>query len=193
MIMTMLLTLLAACQRRPLYHIEELGVKVIVKVLWKVEVYPEGVKPSGVTFYFFRDGKFFRSETTADVDSCAVQLEPGHYRLYMISQSPEEFGQLEFLDMSFWDKAHASVTEAQSKWYTRAEDEILIGNPELMVAGVSEEFEVTEAMVEEYQQYKYSLLMRERALEGSKSGPESDPELAHAQYMLNYYTIRVPV
>jgi len=182
----LMMTLLLSCQRRPLYYVEEPGVKVIVKVIWKVDVYPEGIKPSGVTMYFFRDGKFFRSETTANVDSCAVQLEPGHYRLFMISQSPEEFSNLEFSEMTSWDRARVSVRETRSKWYSKGEEEILIDNPELMVAGVSEEFEVTEAMVEEYQHYKYTQLKAE-----SQSKAAMSP--SRAQELVNYYTIRVPV
>ena len=180
LLLMLLLTLAFSCKRRPLYYVEEPGVKVIVKVLWKVDVYPEGIKPSGVTMYFFKDGQFFRSETTANVDSCAVQLEPGHYRLYMISQSPEEFDNLDFFDMSSWDKARVGVLETKSKWYSKAEDEVLMGNPDLMVAGVSDEFEVTEAMVEEYQNYNYSLRMRA----DTKAGEEEK---------IKYYTIRVPV
>ena len=191
MTMMMLMTLLASCQRRPLYYVEEPGVKVVVKVLWKVEVYPEGLKPEGVTMYFFRDGKYFRSETTADVDSCAVQLEPGRYRLFMISQSPEEFEHMEFYDMASWDMAHVSVKETKSKWYSKADNEALIGNPDLMVAGISDEFEVTEAMVEEYQHYKYTIISREQQLDDSQRA--TDPELAQAESMVNYYTIHVPV
>lgn len=188
MTLTTLLTLMASCQRRPLYIVEDSGAKVVVKVLWKVDLYPEGTKPDGVTMYFFRDGKFLFSETTANVDSCAFQLEPGRYRLYMISQSPDEFSQLEFFDMhSSWGKARVSIPEARSKWYRTAEDEVLIGNPDLLVAGVSEEFEVTEYIVEEYQHYNHTLMSQE-----SKAG-DADPARAYAEEMVNYYTIRVPI
>jgi hypothetical protein len=188
MTLTTLLTLMASCQRRPLYIVEDTGVKVIVKVLWKVDTYPEGLKPDGVTMYFFRDGKFLFSESTANVDSCAFQLDPGRYRLYMISQSPDEFGHLEFFDMfSSWGKARVSVPEVRSRWYAKAQDEVLIDNPDLMVAGVSEEFEVTEYMVEEYQHYSHTLM----SLESKAGGP--DPTRAHAEEMVNYYTIRVPI
>jgi len=186
-----LTTLVLSCERRPLYYVEEPGLKVIVKVIWQVEVYPDGIKPSGVTMYFFRDGKFFRSETSANVDSCAVQLEPGRYKLFMITQSPEEYSQMEFNDMTDFEKAFVSVLETRSKWYTKADDEVLIGNPEPMAAGVSEEFEVTEDMVENYQHYNYQLRMRQRQLEASQRS--YDPELTKAETMVNYYTIRVPV
>lgn len=185
------MTLIFSCERRPLFYVEEAGVKVVVKVIWKVEVYPDGVKPSGVSMYFFRDGKFFRSETTSNVDSCAVQLEPGRYRLFMISQSPEEYNQMEFDDMADFEKACVRVMETRSKWYTKGDDEMLISNPEMMVAGISEEFEVTEAMVENYQHYNYTLRMRQRQLAASQRS--YDAELTRAEAMVNYYTIRVPV
>lgn len=182
MTLTTLVTIAASCHRRPLYIADDPGVKVIVKVMWEVEVYPEGIKPNGITMYFFRNGQFYRSETTANVDSCAVQLEPGRYRLYMISQSSEEFGQMEFFDMNSWDKARVSAMETKSKWYAKAEGETLIGNPELMVAGVSEEFEVTEEMEEEYRRYHYRPFADDQ-----EDGSDSEYTRTH------YYTIRVPV
>ena len=178
-----LVTMAASCHRRPLYIVDDPGVKVIVKVLWKVDVYPEGIKPSGVSMYFFRDGQFYRSETTANVDSCAVQLEPGRYRLFMISQSPDEFNQLEFFDMHSWDKARASIAETKSRWYySKADDEVVMGNPDLMVAGISDEFEVTEDMVEEYQRYHYTPFAEDQE-------DSSDSEYTRTQY----FTVRVPV
>ena len=122
--------------------------EVLVKVLWKVDVYPEGIKPDGVTFYVFREGEFYMQHTTANVDSCVLQLAPGRYKLYMISQSPEEYWTMDFENMQDIDNARVSVVETKSSWYTRADDEVLINNPELIVAGVSDEFEVTEAMIE---------------------------------------------
>lgn len=183
--------LVVACERRPLVYMEEEGAKVVVKVLWKAEVYPEGVKPTGVTLYFFRDGQFYRQHTTADVDSCAVQLDPGTYKLYMISQSPEEYGQMEFEDMTDFDRASVRVVETKSRWYTRSsEDEELIANPELMTVGVSDEFVVSEEMVENYQFYNYNLRKRKKATKGEE---ENNAELTKAEELVNYYTIRVPV
>ncbi|MBQ9185019.1 MAG: DUF5119 domain-containing protein [Bacteroidales bacterium] len=152
-----------SCIRRPLWYPDQ-DLSVIVKVLWQVDVYPEGIKPSGITLYFFRDGEFVKKETTANVDSCAVQLEPGRYRLFMISQSEEEFGRMEFANMTDFDRASVSVAETETKWYTRADDENLITNPEPMVAGVSDWFEVSDS----YFQTK-------------------------AKADVKYYTIRVPV
>ena len=151
-----------SCIRRPLWYPDQ-SITVIVKVLWQVEVYPESEKPSGVTLYFFRDGEFVKKETTANVDSCAVQLTPGRYRLYMISQSEEEYGRMEFADMTDFERASVSVAETESKWYTRAYDEHLIANPEPMVAGVSDWFEV------------------------------SDAYPTKAEVDVRYYTVRVPV
>ena len=193
MIMTLIpvLTLLAAigCQRRPLYYVDEPGVKVIVKVLWKVQAYPEGMRPSGITLYFFRDGKYYMQQTTADVDSCVVQLEPGKYKLYMITQSPEEYGMMQFQDMYDFDKASVSVAETKTKWYTKADDEMLIGNPEIMSAGVSDEFEVTDDIVENYQHYTH--LLKERIADMTKAAV--DEKIVEYETMVNYYTIRVPV
>lgn len=144
--------------------------EVEVKVLWKAEVYPEGIKPDGVTLYFFRNGEFYMQHTTAEVDSCVVQLAPGNYKLFMISQSPEEYWKMEFENMTDFDNASVSVAETKSSWYTRANEEVLINNPEMMTVGVSDEFEVTEDMI--YQQNR---------------------SLTKAGENVHYYIIRVPV
>lgn len=163
-------TIIAAssCIEPPL-HLRQ-SMEVIVKVLWKVDVYPDGQKPDGVTLYFFREGEFYMQHTTSNVDSCTVQLAPGRYKLYMISQSPEEYWTMTFEDMHDFDNARVSVAETKSSWYTRADDEALINNPEMMVVGVSDEFEVSESMIEQYNR-----------------------SLTKAGENVLYYTVRVPV
>ena len=140
-------TILAAgsCIEPPL-HLRQ-SLEVLVKVLWKVDVYPDGEKPDGITLYFFREGEFYMQHTTSNVDSCVVQLAPGRYKLYMISQSPEEYWTMDFEDLHDFDNARVSVVETKSSWYTRSEEEVVINNPEIMLAGVSQEFEVTEDMI----------------------------------------------
>ena len=166
--------LAASCSIEPPLHLRE-GIKVIVNVLWKAEVYPEGVKPTGVTFYFFRDGEFYMAFSTASVDSCTVQLEPGKYRLYMISQSPDEYAHLQFSNMTDFEKASVSATETKSSWYkTKADEEILISNPDHMIAGVSDPFEISPDLVQEYQK------------EIADAGENSDE-------LVRKYTIRVPL
>lgn len=162
------------CAIEPPLHLR-MALRVIVKVLWKAEVYPDGVKPSGVSMYVFRDGSYYQQHTTADVDSSAVHLEPGRYRLYMISQSPEEFAWMEFSNLDDFDAASVQVKETKSSWYTREPEEVLIGNPEMMTVGVSDYFEVTKEMLEEYQ--KATDGVDEQTLEG----------------LVRYYTIRVPL
>lgn len=167
--LTIAAILVAGCSIEPPLHLRQ-SMEVLVKVLWKVDVYPEGDKPNGVTLYFFREGELYMKHTTSQVDSCVVQLEPGRYRLYMISQSPEEYWSMDFEDMTNFDNARVSVAETKSSWYTRAENETLINNPETIIVGVSDEFEVTEAMIE----------LQKRAL--TKAGEN-----------VVYYTILVPV
>ncbi len=134
------------CRIDPPLYLREAS-QVIVKVLWKEEVYPETGKPDGITLYFFRDGVYCKQVTTAEVDSCSVSLEPGRYRLYLMSYSPEEYGGQAFLDLTDWDAARSQVSETRSSWYTRAEGERLIAEPEWMAAGTSDEFVVSEGTV----------------------------------------------
>lgn len=177
LILLFLMTLVA-CQRRPLFYGERESVEVMVKVVWKVAVYPEGIKPNGITLFYFRNGEYYMQQTTANVDSCAVQLEPGRYRLFMITESPEEYGYLEFDNLTDFDKASVTAIETKANWYTRADDEKTIVNPEMISAGVSDEFEVTDEMVEEYQH---------RIQEQTKTKADDSGAV------VNYITIRVPI
>lgn len=167
--------LVVACAIEPPLHLRQ-ALRIIVKVLWRAEVYPEGIKPTGVSLYVFRDNEFYMQHTTASVDSCAIHLDPGRYKLYMISQSPDEYAWLSFSDMDDFDAARVSVIETKSRWYTRTdENEVLIGNPEVMTAAVSDDFEVTKEMIEEFVN---------KAAQADEVTTEG---------LVKYYTIRVPV
>lgn len=191
----LMLTAFFGCQRRPLEVLYRTSVRVIVKCVWSIDAYPEGIKPTGVTMYFFRDGEFYNSLTTANVDSCEVQLEPGHYKLYMISQSPEEYWRMDFENMTSYDKAETVLVPSELSWArnTRAGDgEVVVENPEVMCAGVSDEFDITYEQTEEYQYY-YTNLMKLRAeTKGTKAGTKAEEE-AWYEERVEYYTIRIPV
>lgn len=184
--------ILGGCVRRPLEVIYRSTVRVIVKCIWSVESYPEGQKPTGVTFYFFRDGEFYTSLTTANVDSCEVHLEKGHYRMYMISQSPEEFWKMDFENMNSFSNAATTLRETKATWATRGEGEVPVENPEILLAGVTEEFDITEEMSEEYQYY-YSQLRRILAAESGGTKSVSLDEKAYYQEQVEYHTLRIPV
>ena len=101
----------AGCQRRPLESVVNNTIRVIVRCVWEVKAYPEGNKPTGITMYFFRDGEFYRSITTASVDSVEVQLDKGHYKMYLIGQSVEEYADMEFDSMMDYEDASTSLLE----------------------------------------------------------------------------------
>ena len=184
--------LVAGCAIEPPLHLRQ-ALKVVVKVIWKAEIYPEGDKPTGVTLYIFRDGEFYKQQTTASVDSCMLSLEPGKYKLLMISQSPDEFGSVEFKDMTDFENASVSILETKSSWFTRASEdgEVLITNPENMVVGVSEEFEVSAELVEEFNE-ELARRRQEKATKADDTG-KTPEEVEAYETLVSYYTIRVPV
>ena len=75
--------------------------------------------------------------------------------MYMISQSPEEYWKMEFLNMTNYSDAATTLRENSMPWVTstRADDEVTVENPEILYAGVADEFDITESMTEEYQYY----------------------------------------
>ena len=188
----LLIVAASGCQRRPLELVYRSTVRVIIKCIWNVEAYPEGMKPTGVTLYFFRDGEYYSSVTTANVDSCEVQLGPGHYNMYMISQSPEEYWRMEFSDMTSYDKASTFLRESESNWATRAvAEEKVVENPEVLCAGVADEFDITDEMTEEYQYY-YTNLTKLKAMTATDTKSKAD-DINFYEEKVEYYTIRIPV
>lgn len=188
--------LLGGCQRRPLELVYRSSVRVIVKCIWNVSVYPDGVKPSGITLYFFRDGEFYTSMTTANVDSCEVQLPEGQYQMYMISQSPEEFWKMEFENMTDYNNAATTLRKTTTPtWVSRGASSsttpTVVENPEILYAGVSDFFEITEEMTEEYQT-NYRKLRTLKSAAGDMTKATVD-EISHYEELVEYYTIRIPI
>ena len=169
------LTVIVGCERRPLNPTYRATVRTIVKCIWQVDVhaYPNGEKPTGVTLFFFRNGNFYNSITTSNVDSCEVQLPVGKYKLYMISQSPEEYWKMEFNHMTSFNEAATTLRQSSVRWALRSDiDEPVVENPEILFAGVSEEFEITLEMTEDYQYY-YTNLKKKMSSKGNTARTKS--------------------
>ena len=190
------IAMLAGCQRRPLEVIYRSTVRVVVQVLWQVNAYPEGLRPSGVTMYFFRDGEFYTTVTTANVDSCEVQLPEGHYNMYMITQSPDEYWKMEFDHMTSYTDASTTLRSTTINWDTRSGDDEVVQNPEILCAGVAKEFDITLKETEEYQYY-YTNLKRLKsaaaAAAAASTKAETDKDIDYYQEKVYSYTIRIPV
>lgn len=167
------LLVLGGCIIDPPLHLRQ-AFKTIVKVIWKADVYPEGMKPDGVTFYIFRDGQPYDKQSSSNVDSCRVHLIPGLYRIFMISQSPDEFWTMEFNDMDDFDNASIRLNENDVSWITPDPDSPVVHNPEMLIVGVSDEFEVTEEMADSFPDGDYVV----------QDGDDG---------YVNFYTLRVPV
>lgn len=194
--MLLITALFSSCERRPLELLNGSTMGVIVKCLWEVAVYPDGIKPSGVTLYFFKDGEFYSSLTTASVDSCEVQLPEGHYQMYMISQSPEEYWKMEFENMTdFYGAASTLRPTITPAWVaTRAgsDDDIVVENPEILYAGVSDEFEITHEMTEEYQESYTKLKSLRASVNKATKGSLAD-QITEYEERVRYITIRIPI
>lgn len=181
-----------SCQRRPLELMYQPTVRTIVKCVWKINAQTDidvHNKPTGITLYFFRDGQFYNSFTTANVDSCEVQLEKGRYKMYMISQSPEEFWKMEFDHMTDFQGAETILRRNDVAW-TRSEPDMTVENPEILFAGVADEFEVTEEMTEEFQYY-YTRLKRLRSNAATKA--DNNNEEVYYEEQVRYHTLTIPV
>lgn len=139
------------CKRRPLDYYYRPTCRVILNVDWTH--FPE--TPSGMTAFFYRDGDDTPIlYTTAEVHSTELELKAGHYRGFVINQSPEEFWTVGFNHIDVWEEVRASLAVTRTKWYvTRdgADDSYVSLAPENLGVAHLEEFEITDEMVERYQ------------------------------------------
>lgn len=182
-----MLLLSAACVRRPLEYLPYETVRVIVDCIYEDDAYPVGEKPTGMTLYFFRDGKLYNTVTTSNIDTYETELPAGNYKLYMMSQSVDEFGSMTFSNMDNFDKAAATLTESKVTWATRGTGEVVGTDPEVLLAGTSAEFEVTEAMIHEYQ------IWHSKKKAAVASGATKGQEWIDLDNQVEQTTIHVPV
>ncbi len=157
LMLPMLLLLFAGCERRPLELYYSPEAQVLVKCDWSN--FPE--VPTGMTMYFFRDGDSQpKAITTSEVYESKVSLEAGHYRMFLINQSPNEFGSLAFTGMDTYPTTESYLTAITSKWYTKTES-IIGHDPENLGVAIADEFDITPELVEQYQaiytKYKQSI------------------------------------
>lgn len=147
LMLPMLMLLFAGCDRRPLELYYSPEAQVLVKCDWSN--FPE--VPTGMTMYFFRDGDSQpKAITTSEVYESKVSLKAGHYRMFLINQSPNEFGSLAFTGMDTYPTTESYLTAITSKWYTKTES-IIGHDPENLGVAIADEFDITPELVEQYQ------------------------------------------
>ena len=191
--LVLLAAVVSGCERRPLEYITTLTQRVIVKCLWEADSYPEGERPTGITLYIFRDGEFYNSVTTSNVDSVELQLGRGTYKMYMISQSVDEYGTMQFYDMSIFPDARSVLEPASADWATRGPNELVVQDPEVLLAGNSEEFSITDEMVIEYQSIYEKWRAKKNLIDSGSATGEDSEEYTRLKETVEFRTIRIPI
>ncbi len=191
--LVLLASVFTACERRPLEYISSLTVRVIVKCIWEVNAYPEGERPTGITLYLFKNGSFYNSITSSNVDSLEIMLEKGHYAMYMISQSVDEYGTMEFQDMSDFSRARSILEPGTADWATRGPEEIVVQDPEVLLAGTAKEFDITEEMAVEYQNTYKTWSDKKKAAAESGATSDEEMEITSLEERVEFLTVRIPI
>lgn len=187
-----LLAIAASCERRPLEYYYNPTCKVVLTVDWTHLLR----QPTGMTAYFYRDGYDTPiSMTTADIGATEINLPEGHYRCFVMNQSPNEFWTLGFNNMDSFTTARADIVEDGSKWFvrkrdtgTRATDPTAVGRqPEDLAIAVTAEFDITEDMVERYQE-QYAEWKTKTREASARSDSRADLEIQEAKNKLDGLT-----
>jgi hypothetical protein len=107
---TLLLVVMASCERRPLEVVVEKGINVRINVDWASRF---GQRPTGMTVRLYpADGSAPITNITNDVDGVDVRLNAGTYYLLVFNQTEDEFGSMTFSDMQYYSGATAHSARA---------------------------------------------------------------------------------
>lgn len=149
----------AACERRPLWDVDEIGARVKVKVDWSRFV----ERPTGMTLMMFNDRDDLTQFITNDVDSVYVTLPEGHWRIYVFNQSTFEFGNISFSGMDKFETPEAYVAQVvNSTWANRTlgpSAQKVVNGPEDLGVGLGE-FVITNKMVQQYTEFRSKVKAR---------------------------------
>ncbi len=100
-----LVLLLAGCNRRELEVMEPQKTQLRLDVDW---VSKFGYKPNGMTVMIWGDGWTAPSvSSTNNVESMKIELDPGNYRMIVMSKSFDEYGSMRFRDTASFENISA--------------------------------------------------------------------------------------
>lgn len=144
-LLTLMLLLMASCNRRPLEVMEPTKTQLRLDVDWMTRY---GQKPNGMTVMIWGDGwtKPYVSSTN-NVESMHLELDPGHYRVIVMNKSFSEFGSIRFTDTDNFDLIAARGTDI-TQYQPGEWDEGIVYMPDPEMIGCAvDEFDVTEDML----------------------------------------------
>ena len=163
-----------ACERRPLWDVDEIGARVKIKVDWSQFV----ERPSGMTLMMFNDDDELTQFITNDVDSVYVTLPEGHWRVYVFNQSTFEFGNISFSGMNKYETPEAYVSETITRTWLSSrksgtQSERVVDEPDKLGVGIGE-FVITDRMVQQYAEFRSKVLARNNSTKASFEDSELD-------------------
>lgn len=144
-LLTLMLLVMASCNRRPLEVMEPTKTQLKLIVDWETHF---GQKPNGMTVMIWGDGwtrPYVNSSN--NVESMHLELDPGHYRVIVMNKSFSEYGTMRFFDTNDFDNITAHGTDITQ--YTNGpwdEGITYMPDPEMIGCAV-DEFDVTEDML----------------------------------------------
>ena len=146
----LLLLLFSSCEHKELCfnHLHRARIK------FEIDWSRFGDRPTGMTLLFYpQDGASPIRYITHDVDGLFVDLQAGTYDVLVFNQTVDEFGSVKFQGMDRFMTAEVYASELVSKWYSsKAENERVIQDPELLGVGIQTDFVVTPEMVNEVEE-----------------------------------------
>lgn len=119
--------------------------------------------PTGMSVMVYPEDPEMQCRTVLsnEISYATMALPAGRYKTLGYNQSPSEFGSVHFGDMDQFYKAVVKGNKMSSRWYvTRAEDEIVIMQPEWIACDSQTDVVVTDEMVQATDEMKLQQAMQ---------------------------------
>lgn len=159
-LLSLMLLSLVACEHKDLCFHHPHDALVRVDVDWS-QFHEE--TPSGMSVMVYPEDPEMQCRTVLsnEISYATMALPAGRYKTLVYNQSPTEFGSVYFRDMDQFYKAVVKGNKMSSRWYvTRAEDEIVIMQPEWIACDSQTDVVVTDEMVQATDEMKLQQAMQ---------------------------------
>lgn len=142
--------LLSSCHREPLYITDFYDTfDLVIRPRWS----EMDSRPTGMTAFIYpTEGGDPTVLSSNDVDSIAVRLHAGGYRILLMNLTPAEFPSLEFSRMeSFYDAKVSAAPQSKEASYALIPDCTYCQSPEILAIDCCNELKVDQSEIREYE------------------------------------------
>ncbi len=144
----LLITIISSCQRRSLTYDYYPYSDIVIEPDWSQSL-TGAEKPLGVSAWFYpKEGGAPLQFRSNSVDGFSVPIVEGKYDVLVFNRSETEFSTIGFRGIEKLSTIEIySLSDETKGWYTKADNELVVLQPEKIATAIYRDFEVTAEMV----------------------------------------------